>query len=74
MPGPDRREQYRGHGALAPGQDFDPRNQEKLMAAIVNTHQAEAWNGYEGQHWADNQDRRDAVNAGFTEPLLDAAA
>lgn len=44
------------------------------MAAIVNTHQAEAWNGYEGQHWADNQDRWDAVNAGFTEPLLDAAA
>jgi len=44
------------------------------VTSIVNTHQAEAWNGYEGQHWADNQDRWDAVNAGFTEPLFDAAA
>jgi SAM-dependent methyltransferase len=33
----------------------------------------QAWNGYEGQHWADNQDRWDAVNAGFTRPLFDAA-
>lgn len=43
------------------------------MSTIVNTHQATAWNGYEGQHWADHQDRWDAVNAGFTQPLLDAA-
>jgi SAM-dependent methyltransferase len=43
------------------------------MSTVVNTHQAEAWNGYEGQHWADHQDRWDAVNAGFTEPLLRAA-
>ncbi|WP_367138472.1 class I SAM-dependent methyltransferase [Saccharothrix sp. HUAS TT1] len=44
------------------------------MPNIVNTHQAEAWNGYEGHHWADNQDRYDAVNSGFNELLLTAAA
>ncbi|MBF6329977.1 class I SAM-dependent methyltransferase [Nocardia transvalensis] len=43
------------------------------MAQIVNTAQAEAWNGYEGEHWADHFDRYDAVNAGFNEPLLAAA-
>lgn len=37
---------------------------------IVNTAQAEAWNGYEGGHWADNQRRYDAVNSGFNEALL----
>jgi len=40
---------------------------------IVNTHQAEAWNGYEGEHWAANHDRYDAVNAGFNDVLLAAA-
>lgn len=40
----------------------------------ANTAQAEAWNGYEGSHWARNQHRWDAVNDGFNEPLLDAAA
>ncbi|MFC4536672.1 class I SAM-dependent methyltransferase [Sphaerisporangium dianthi] len=44
------------------------------MNSIVNTHQAEAWNGYEGNHWADNHDRYDAVNSGFNEHLLRAAA
>jgi ubiquinone/menaquinone biosynthesis C-methylase UbiE len=44
------------------------------MEAIANTDQAAAWNGYEGEHWAANQDRWDAVNGGFNEPLLDAAA
>ena len=44
------------------------------MRTIVNTGQAEAWNGYEGGHWAANQDRYDAVNSGFNTPLLDAAA
>jgi SAM-dependent methyltransferase len=44
------------------------------MHIIVNSHQAEAWNGYEGQHWADHQDRYDAVNGGMNEPLLGAAA
>lgn len=41
---------------------------------IVNTHQAEAWNGYEGAHWADHHARYDAVNSGFNPQLLDAAA
>ncbi|MGP3915205.1 class I SAM-dependent methyltransferase [Nonomuraea sp. 10N515B] len=37
---------------------------------IVNTHQAEAWNGYEGTHWADHHTRYDAVNSGFNDYLL----
>ncbi|MFD0885160.1 SAM-dependent methyltransferase, partial [Streptosporangium algeriense] len=44
------------------------------MSSVVNVHQSEAWNGYEGSHWADHQDRYDAVNAAFNEPLLAAAA
>ncbi|MFF4471069.1 class I SAM-dependent methyltransferase [Streptomyces sp. NPDC001599] len=43
------------------------------MPDIVNTEQAQAWNGPEGTHWARNQDRWNAVNEGFDEPLLDAA-
>ncbi|MEU0578374.1 methyltransferase domain-containing protein [Streptomyces griseoincarnatus] len=41
---------------------------------IANTHQYEAWNGYEGRHWADHQARYDALNEPVTGPLLDAAA
>ncbi|MER5772667.1 class I SAM-dependent methyltransferase [Streptomyces sp. NPDC001985] len=41
---------------------------------IANTAQEEAWNGYEGAHWAARQDRWSAVNSGFDRPLLDAAA
>lgn len=41
---------------------------------IVNTHQAEAWNGYEGRHWADHHTRYDAMNGGFNDFLLDGAA
>ncbi|WP_326821167.1 class I SAM-dependent methyltransferase [Streptosporangium sp. NBC_01756] len=44
------------------------------MQSVVNTHQAEAWNGYEGNHWADHQDRYDAVNSGFNDHLIGAAA
>ncbi|MFG2406799.1 class I SAM-dependent methyltransferase [Streptomyces brevispora] len=44
------------------------------MLDIANTEQAHAWNGYEGTYWARNQDRWDAVNGGFNEPLLAAAA
>jgi SAM-dependent methyltransferase len=44
------------------------------MMSIVNTAQAEAWNGYEGRHWAAHADRYDAVNSGFNGLLLDAAA
>ena len=40
---------------------------------VANTAQAEAWNGYEGEHWAANDDRYDTINSGFNEPLLDAA-
>lgn len=43
------------------------------MTEIVNTAQAQAWNGYEGDHWAGHYDRYDAVNRGFNEPLLAAA-
>ncbi|MER5227420.1 class I SAM-dependent methyltransferase [Streptomyces flaveus] len=41
---------------------------------VVNSQQAAAWNGYEGRHWADHQDRYDALNDGANTPLLDAAA
>ncbi|HEX9337000.1 MAG TPA: class I SAM-dependent methyltransferase [Pseudonocardiaceae bacterium] len=37
----------------------------------VNTAQAEAWNGYEGEHWAAHDDRYDAVNSGFNHYLLE---
>ena len=41
---------------------------------IANTEQFDAWNTEEGPHWAEHQDRYDALNHGFTEGLLDAAA
>ncbi|MFI2200310.1 class I SAM-dependent methyltransferase [Streptomyces sp. NPDC020192] len=44
------------------------------MSDVANTEQARAWNGPEGTHWARHQDRWNAVNEGFDEPLLDAAA
>ncbi|MFD0775916.1 class I SAM-dependent methyltransferase [Streptomonospora algeriensis] len=44
------------------------------MEELANTEQAQAWNGYEGRHWAEHHDRYDAVNSGFNEQLLDAAA
>jgi cyclopropane fatty-acyl-phospholipid synthase-like methyltransferase len=44
------------------------------MPAIVNIHQAEAWNGYEGAYWADHQDRYDAISGGFNDALFAAAA
>ncbi|WP_406725516.1 class I SAM-dependent methyltransferase [Streptomyces sp. GD-15H] len=40
---------------------------------IVNTQQSEAWNGYEGRHWAEHQSRYDALNDPANTPLLDAA-
>ncbi|MEV5600662.1 class I SAM-dependent methyltransferase [Streptomyces sp. NPDC052299] len=43
------------------------------MKQFTNTAQAEAWNGYEGAQWARDQERWDAVNDGFNQPLLDAA-
>ncbi|MEU3499027.1 class I SAM-dependent methyltransferase [Kitasatospora cineracea] len=44
------------------------------MSAPVDTAQSEAWNGEEGRHWSDHQDRWNAVNEGFNHPLLTAAA
>ncbi|MFF3019511.1 class I SAM-dependent methyltransferase [Streptomyces sp. NPDC057939] len=44
------------------------------MTRTGNADQAEAWNGYEGSHWARSHARWDAVNDGFNAPLLDAAA
>ncbi|MDG4786130.1 class I SAM-dependent methyltransferase [Micromonospora sp. WMMD1102] len=41
---------------------------------IVNTDQAEAWNGPEAANWAARTDRDDPVNGALTETLLDAAA
>jgi SAM-dependent methyltransferase len=41
---------------------------------VVNTHQSEAWNGYEGQHWADEHERYNTANGGMNRPLLTAAA
>ncbi|WIV58521.1 class I SAM-dependent methyltransferase [Amycolatopsis nalaikhensis] len=41
------------------------------MTDVVNTAQAEAWNGYEGEHWASHADRYDAVNSGFNGYVLD---
>src|SRR4051794_29860526 len=43
------------------------------MQTIPNARQAEAWNGPEGTHWADNADRYDAMAQGINEPLLAAA-
>jgi SAM-dependent methyltransferase len=39
-----------------------------------NSQQTAAWNGYEGRHWADHEDRYDGLNDGANAPLLDAAA
>ncbi|MFE0698939.1 class I SAM-dependent methyltransferase [Streptomyces sp. NPDC058872] len=43
------------------------------MSHVVNTQQAQAWNGPEGVRWARNRNRWNAVNEGFNQPLLDAA-
>jgi SAM-dependent methyltransferase len=48
--------------------------EEDSVTGIVNTAQAQAWNGYEGEHWAAHVDRYDAVNSGFNAFLLDATA
>ncbi|MER6949422.1 class I SAM-dependent methyltransferase [Nonomuraea sp. NPDC000554] len=44
------------------------------MQAIANTQQAEAWNGWEGVHWAQNRARYDATVAAFNDDLFRAAA
>ncbi|MEU8262123.1 methyltransferase domain-containing protein [Micromonospora sp. NPDC048999] len=42
------------------------------MATTGNEHQDQAWNGYEGRHWATHQARYDAINSGFNDVLLAA--
>ncbi|ALG15225.1 class I SAM-dependent methyltransferase [Kibdelosporangium phytohabitans] len=37
---------------------------------VVNTAQSEAWNGYEGRHWASHDARYDAMNGGFNPFVL----
>ncbi|QVQ50306.1 class I SAM-dependent methyltransferase [Spiractinospora alimapuensis] len=44
-----------------------------MSREIVNTHQYQAWNGYEGQHWANNNDRYDAMVGGMNRALFGAA-
>jgi SAM-dependent methyltransferase len=44
------------------------------LTSIVNIQQAEAWNGYEGQYWADHPQHWDAVVGGLNDFLFAAAA
>jgi SAM-dependent methyltransferase len=53
---------------------MNTRSRGADMTTVANTAQAEAWNGYEGSHWAEHRDRYDAVNSGFNGQLLSAAA
>ncbi|MFJ8581001.1 class I SAM-dependent methyltransferase [Micromonospora sp. NPDC093277] len=43
------------------------------MDNIANTEQAQAWNGYEGQYWADHPEHWDAVAGELNVPLFGAA-
>jgi SAM-dependent methyltransferase len=45
-----------------------------MTAAGTNAAQAEHWNGVEGQHWATQHDRYEAMNGPFGDRLLGAAA
>lgn len=44
-----------------------------MVFRTVNAHQNEAWNGYEGQHWADEHERWSVTLASANEPLFAAA-
>ncbi len=44
------------------------------MDDIANTSQAEAWNGWEGDHWAAHPERYDGLVEGFDDALFSAAA
>ncbi|WFE39594.1 class I SAM-dependent methyltransferase [Micromonospora sp. WMMD998] len=44
------------------------------MTDTRNDQQEQAWNGYEGRHWAEHRLRYDAVNGGFNDMLLAAVA
>jgi SAM-dependent methyltransferase len=41
---------------------------------IANIEQAQAWNGYDGTHWADHDDRWNTVVGGINDELFAAAA
>lgn len=43
------------------------------MTEIVNTQQSEMWNGYEGNRWATEEDRWDALNGVFNEDMFSVA-
>jgi SAM-dependent methyltransferase len=47
---------------------------EEPMQAIANARQAEAWNGWEGVHWARNRARYNAIVGAFNDDLFRAAA
>ncbi|MFU8850403.1 class I SAM-dependent methyltransferase [Micromonospora sp. SL1-18] len=44
------------------------------MHGIANTQHAEAWNGWEGAHWAQNPARYNAIVAAFNDDLFRVAA
>ncbi len=44
------------------------------MPTIANTQQAEAWNGWEGAHWARHRARYNAIVGAFNDSLFRAAA
>ncbi|MFG3259104.1 class I SAM-dependent methyltransferase [Streptomyces sp. NPDC048172] len=43
------------------------------MAALVNTEQSEAWNGWEGAHWAEAPEFYNGMLDGFNDALFEAA-
>jgi SAM-dependent methyltransferase len=43
-----------------------------VTTSVVNQAQSDAWNGYEGRHWAGHRERYDALHQDANEPLLDA--
>ncbi|MGO4457793.1 class I SAM-dependent methyltransferase [Streptomyces sp. M-16] len=55
------------------GDRADRTARAEQAGGVANKDQEQAWNGYEGAFWARHQDRWDAVNDGFNQPLLDAA-
>lgn len=44
-----------------------------MTLAPLNQAQSDAWNGYEGRHWADHRKRYDALNESADPLILDAA-
>ncbi|GAA1283243.1 hypothetical protein Psi02_30690 [Planotetraspora silvatica] len=44
------------------------------MPVIVDDHQADAWNGYQGHHRVDHHERHNAVNDGLNEAVHPGAS